>query len=127
MLIYFILNESNVDELWRSLLLRSQQLGLQATFYYLVRLMQYYFAVKIPASVNTNVAETTIRKAVLWLLINSLTPKDIDSVRLNLVQTLLVARYQWTRYPVHIFVYHLVQKHLIQRFVRIFKPAQPTV
>ncbi len=126
-LIYFILNESNADELWRSLFLRSRQLGLQATFYYLVRLMQYYFNAEIPASVNVGIKETTIRKAVLWLLINSLTPKDIGSVRLNLVQTTLVARYQWTRYPVHIFVYHLVQKHLIQRFVRIFKPSQPAV
>ena len=120
-LIYRILLASDNPDLWPSLDRRARQLGLQTTFYYLVRLLQYYFAVDVPHSVVARLDDTPLRRAVMWLLTNSLTPFDNRGVRLAVIQFLLVARYQWTRYPAHILAYHLLRKHVGNRVAGLFK------
>jgi hypothetical protein len=114
-LIYFILGESADDQIWHSLDKRAQALGLGPTFYYLVRLLQYYFDIEVPQFIETRTKDNAIRKAVLWLLINSLTPRRADGFGLKLIGMLLIARYQWSRYPVHILVYHVLHKHVLRR------------
>jgi hypothetical protein len=114
-LIYFILGESADDQIWQSLDERARALGLGPTFYYLVRLLQYYFDIKVPQFIESRFKDNAIRKFVLWLLINSLTPHRADGFGLKLIAMSLIARYHWSRYPVHILVYHVLHKHVLRR------------
>jgi hypothetical protein len=120
-LIYLILRESDDRQIWHSLDERAQSLGLGPTFYYLVRLLQYYFDIEVPDAIESRLKDRVMRKTVLWLLINSLTPDRVDGLGLKLIGMSLIARYQWSRYPVHILVYHVLHKHVIRRVLRVFK------
>lgn len=117
-LIYFLIKQFNHQDIWNQLYQRSHELGLIPTLYYMTRLLDDFFDLQPPTEIKKNISLSTKglgKYPVLYSLKHCIAPKNPESLGIKVMNFLLLARYQWTRYPVNILLLHLIRKHLIAK------------
>lgn len=115
---YFILDQQNKDQLWLLLQRRAEELGLTSTFIYMALLLKTVLQHPIPKQTENRLNLNnpgTLKKLVVWLLKNCITPSKAETIELKIYNLLLIVRYQWSRYPIHILMTHLWKKHVVKR------------
>lgn len=119
--IHYMIKQNPEEDIWLRLYQRAQVLGLESTLFYMVGLLEHFFKVEPAVQIRewqSNFSKNPKKLVLLYLLKYCLSAERVDSVKYKLMTSLLVVRYQWTRYPLNILMTHLVKKHLIHRFIR---------
>ena len=115
---YFILEHQDREQLWLLLTQRAEQLGLTTTLVYMALMLKEILHHPIPEQTENQLNlhnPGIVKKLVGWLLINCITPSKAETIELSVYELLMIARYQWSRYPVNILVTHLWKKHIVKR------------
>ena len=114
-----MLKQHSAEDIWGKLYQRAEVLGLTSSLYYMTKLLDHFFIMELPEKItkwiNSPHQKTAKRAFVVYLLANCIVPRAMDSFKTKIMSTLLVVRYQWTRYPIKILLIHLLKKHLIHR------------
>lgn len=106
------------SNIWQELERSSKRLKLELTLFYTMALLEHYFNEDIPVEIKSEIFKSNnnfIRKCVLALIKTTISTTDPDSLIYRTANQLLIMRYQWTRYPIHILTKHLLVKHILNR------------